>query len=274
MGEESALRECALSGTPLDEWFVVDVHGHLGRAGAFDIPAWTPEQVIAIMDRVGINVLCASQVVCLPGDYRRGNEVMADVLKEFPGRFIGYALPNPNYPDDIDRELDRCIGESGMKGIKTHTVFHNLPADAPGYWKIYEYAQAHGGLPILGHDFTDAATTERVVSAFPGVAFIAAHNGGLTRGRRFLEDRVQVVRDAENLYVDLAMTQRYYGTIEALVEKVGAEKIVFGSDISWQQATHQIGSVLCADISEHDKELILGLNAAKIFKLDPSKGSA
>ncbi len=89
MGKKSTLQEYALSGKPLEQCLVVDVHGHLGSVGNFDIPEGTPEQVVAIMDRVGIDVLCASHLACLHGDYRRGNELMAEAVRRFPGRFIG-----------------------------------------------------------------------------------------------------------------------------------------------------------------------------------------
>ena len=269
MSKQRTLRECALQGTLVD-CLVVDAHGHLGPVGEFDRPVSTAKETIAVMDRIGIDVLCVSHLESLRGDYRRGNDLVAEAIRNHPGRFIGYAVPNPNHPEQIEPELDRCINELGMRGIKTHIEWHNQPADNPGYWRIYEYAQAHGGLPVLGHSFGDASTAERIVRTFADVPFIHAHvAGGLQNG--FLPtDKIRLAGAHDNFYIDLVSTLVPFGTLEILVKEVGAKKLLFGSDLCFQQATHQIGTVLLADISEEDKKLILGQNAARIFGFDPS----
>jgi predicted TIM-barrel fold metal-dependent hydrolase len=265
MNANCPLKEKALRGEPITDCTVIDIHGHFGHEGWFDIPAGTPEDVLAVMDRIGIDVLCVSHLLSLRGDCRQGNDLLADALQRYPGRFIGYAVANPNSPSDILAELDRCYDELGMKGIKTHNEFHQYPADGAGYWFMYEYAREKG-LPVLGHNFGDVAMTEKIVRAFPEVNFILAHTGANYHGRT-PHPILELAKQYDNLYLDLAGTMVSYGAFEVLVQTVGANKIVYGSDICYQQATHQIGRVLLADIPFEEKRAILGENAARIFRL-------
>ena len=44
--------------------------------------------------------------------------MIAKAITRYPGRFIGYAVINPNYPDSVNNELSHCFDELGMKAIK------------------------------------------------------------------------------------------------------------------------------------------------------------
>lgn len=259
-----SLRDRALAGLPLEGELIVDAHGHLGRYGPFNMPTPTAEEAIVVMDRVGVDVLCVSHVLSLVGDYTRGNDLVGQAIRDYPGRFLGYAVANPNYPQGIRAELERCVEELGMRAIKVHNSLHDYPVDGPAMMPIYEYA-AERGLPVLGHGFGDARAMDVLTKRFPTVDFIVAHSGGGYRGRP--EPVVELAAERDNLYLDVCSSLVPNGGIEALVGRVGAGKILFGSDFTWQHLTHQIGRVLLADLTEADKRAILGGNAARIFGL-------
>ena len=52
------------------------------------------------------------------------------------------------------------------------------------------------------------------------------------------------------------------------MEGAGADRVLFGSDMPEQDVRHHVGRVLTADISEEAKRKVLGLNAARLLKLD------
>lgn len=262
----------ALRGLPLRDEFVVDAHGHLGRYGMFDMPGSTAGAAVAVMDRVGVDVLCVSHVLSLVGDWARGNDLVAEAMEQFPGRFVGYAVVNPNYPAGIGAELSRCVPKLGMRGIKVHAGLHEYPVDGPAMMPVYEYAADNGGLPVLGHGFGDAGAMAKLSARFPGVPFIIAHSGGGYQGR-YPEAVIELAAERENLYLDVCSSVVPHGGIEALVERVGAAKVLFGSDFTWQHVTHQIGRVLLADLPEADKRTIIGGNAARLFGLSVQGGS-
>jgi len=266
--QHEAILQYAALGEPLDSLLIVDVHGHLGAAGGFDNPVRQPEELLAVMDRIGVEAVCVSHLLSLNGDYHLGNDLVADAVRRFPGRFLGYAVANPNRPEEIQAELDRCCHDLAMRAIKVHADFQGYPIDGEGYRRMYEYSQANGGLPVLGHGLS-AAATARLAADYPSVPFIVAHSGGGYQGR-FLDDIIGLAIRADNVYLDLCSSLAYFGALEVLVRQVGAEKLLFGSDLSYQQMTHAIGRILFARISDADKELILGLNAARLFRLTRS----
>jgi predicted TIM-barrel fold metal-dependent hydrolase len=254
-------------GAALEGMLVVDAHGHLGNEGIFSVPISSPEGILDTMDRIGIDVVCVSHLMALRGYYREGNDRIAAVVEEHPQRFLGYACPDPNCPEDIEAELDRCFGTLGLRAIKIHASFQEYPIDGPGYQRVYAYAEAHGGIPVLGHGFSAAGPMERIARSYPGVPFIVAHFGGSYHGR-FADEMVEVIRNCDNVFTDLVHSVVPFGGLEVLVDQVGADKLLYGSDICYQEATHQIGRVLFARISELEKEKILGLNAARLLGLD------
>jgi predicted TIM-barrel fold metal-dependent hydrolase len=162
--------------------------------------------------------------------------------------------------------LDRCVREWGMTGIKTHTAFQRHPADGPGFWRMYEYARSHR-LPVVAHSLGDAATATKILEAFADVTFIMAHIGTAMPGYS-PGTVIDLVTRFDNLYLDLACSLAYARDLESLVDAVGAKKLLYASDLCYQQATHQIGRILFADIGEEAKIQILGQNAARLLGIE------
>jgi len=262
---EDDLQAQGRRGAPIDDCLVVDFHGHLGATNAFDIPLQTADELVPIMDRIGIDMLGVSHLLSLRGDVR-GNDLVAEAIRRYPSRFFGYAVVSPHQIDRIVPELDRCRLQLGLKAIKTHTHFQNHPASGPGFWRMYEYARAHR-LPVLGHSFGDATEAERILRAFPDVTFIQAHMAGASPVNAVPPVLELAVR-FDNLYVDLASSLAYRDDLEMLVATIGAGKVLYASDMCYQQATHQIGRVLFARLGREDKARILGANAAGILRLE------
>ncbi len=259
------VKEKSRRGLPLDDLLVIDCHGHLGNEANFSIPAIEPEAILQTMDRIGIDTLWVSHLMALRGDYRRGNDEVAEALRRYPGRFVGYAVPHLDFPDELEPELDRCFDQLGMQAIKIHGDMQGYPLDSPVCHRVYEYAQARGGgIPILGHGFDNPGLMAKLAPAYPDVTFLVAHYGGYYHGR-FPDEMSAVIRKYDNVVTDLVATIAPYGGVEAMAALVGVEKLLYGSDVCYQEATHQIGRVLFAKLSDADKEKILGLNAARIL---------
>ena len=72
---------------------------------------------------------------------RDANDVLAQAVKAFPGRFAGLACVAPQHPASAAQELERAVG-LGMKGflINSHTMGEYL--DDQKYWPIFEAAEA------------------------------------------------------------------------------------------------------------------------------------
>jgi predicted TIM-barrel fold metal-dependent hydrolase len=242
---------------------VIDCHGHLGRFSQTNIAHPDAESMLRVMDRVGVEKICLSAFLSIGPDYETGNDMVAEAVKMHPDRFIGYAVINPNRAEMIERELDRCFDRLGMRAIKLHPAFHRYPVDGSAYWRVYDYA-ARRRVPILSHEWGRPQFLDSLANQYPEVSFIIAHTGFWDGRSDF--PYAEVVNHHENVLIDLAYSNIYQDALERLVDLIGAEKIVFGSDFPLHDLAYQLGRVLFAKLSDEQKGLIAGENMLRVLE--------
>ena len=71
-----------------------------------------------------------------------------------------------------------------------------------------------------------------------------------------------------NVLLDTAGDCYTLGLIEYLVGRVGADRILFGSDMTWIDPRTQLGMIFDAYVTTVDKQKILHQNAARLFNLE------
>jgi predicted TIM-barrel fold metal-dependent hydrolase len=77
---------------------------------------------------------------------------------------------------------------------------------------------------------------------------------------------IEDLRNHDNLYLDTATSQLHVGMIERFVREVGADRVLFGSDIPLLDPAAQLGRIAYAKIKEEDKVRILRLNAGRLLE--------
>ena len=76
---------------------------------------------------------------------------------------------------------------------------------------------------------------------------------------------IDAVRKYTNIYLETCSSLAWYGLIERLVQKAGADRVVFGTDMPFMSPDQQIGRILFAKISDDEKRNVLGRNAEQLF---------
>ena len=251
------LREKALAGESLRDTLIVDWHVHLGRWTASFLPC-ADDQMLAAMDRVGVSKICVNGIIY--SDVREGNDRAADLARRFPDRVVPFASLNP-YQGDMIEELQRCI-DLGMRGVKVHSMVQgthspNILDASYGWNRVWELC-AKAGLPVLAH----GVVTDDDIRRHPQTIFVIAHGTGA-------HDRLRRLRDCPNVYADTAWTQNKVWSLPALVEILGPERILWGTDAPLDDFAQRLGIVLDSGLSEADQAKILGLNAARLLRLSP-----
>ena len=72
-------------------------------------------------------------------------------------------------------------------------------------------------------------------------------------------------KEADNVYLEICSGFSLRNKIEDAVEAVGAQRVLFGSDMTLLDPASSLGMVLDAEISSEEKKKILYKNAEELF---------
>jgi predicted TIM-barrel fold metal-dependent hydrolase len=92
---------------------------------------------------------------------------------------------------------------------------------------------------------------------------ILGHSGVTWRG---YEQSFEVGASASNTFLDITGSQSHRTIIERAVARLGARRVLFGSDMPYLEAAMVLGRILAARISDEDREKILRANFACLLE--------
>jgi predicted TIM-barrel fold metal-dependent hydrolase len=257
---------------------LIDVHAHFlhDRTPRADWQARNASRLRA-GDRVGITCHVASILgswgATSPTYFpsvpvlRYAYDWLLEFPRRHPPRVRGYVAVNPNYTEAALAEIDRCL-DAGMIGVK---LAASRRADDPLLDPICRLA-AKRGVPILHHiwqhrrrdwpgqEASDAVELGALARRHPGVNFLLAHIGG---GGDWLHS-LPAVRPLPNVYVDLSGSGVDGGMLEACVEAVGVERLLWGCDLTIETGWAKL-RYLEHLLTPGELERVRWRNAAAIF---------
>lgn len=237
---------------------IIDAHAHVGKLSTFDIQGGLIDDFIKQMDHIGINQAVISPHLGLKFDAQRSNDYTAECIRKYPSRIIGMATINPNRPEEVIPELERCFDKLNMTIIKLHPEEAKCPMDRSVYQRVYDFA-GERGVPILNHDWQSHKRLESLAAKYQNVNFLQAHNGGNWDAHK--EDPYfPIVRDMENVFLDTCASPVFYGALEKIVKLIGIDKILFGTDAPFLNFAFGIGKILMADLSHEEKQKLFADN--------------
>lgn len=209
---------------------------------------------------------------------KRRNAWTCQVGREHPS-LVPFISLDPSMGGDAAAAEVRTRAEEGAKGIKLHPSAQRFnPGDA-NLFPAYEEAQALG-LPVMSHGgvFFDPESSDHsrprafrpVLDAFPRLTLVVAH-----MGHGYLDESEEMAARYANLSFDSAAIIN--GTVQpwelpddeaaALIRRLGVEKVLFGSDWPWFHPLRDIERIESLPLSASERELILGDNARRVFRL-------
>ncbi len=254
--------------------YIIDVHAHLGYSKDFYYPSVSVESILHTMNKLNIGKILQTHTLLLCGEYSEGLNESVKAFETSHGRILSYLVFNPREPEKSLETIRDNIKEEPFIGVKIHPSFHLYPADGGDYDKIWKYASKNNTV-LLTHSWAISPTNpnqaysevrlfEKYLKKYPGVKLILGHSGGVKEG---ISQAVRLARTYSNVYLDIAGDVLFFGLIEFLIENVGQNRILFGSDMVWIDPRVNLGRVLRARISLETKRRILGLNALYVFGL-------
>lgn len=256
------------AGKPLDDIFIFDCHGHIGSGNEKYYSAPYAADIVSTQKALGINATCVSSFMAFRSDYSKGHDEVISAIQAFPDRIYGYACLSPYYP--IEPELERCFKCGGFLGIKIIMAYFEprftLAIDDERMTSGFEYADRHN-LPVLIHTWSPHEVVQSVNLAkkYRNANFIIAHSAWTGYAAKC--ETIDAVKKYDNVFVDTAISTTYEGSVEWLVDKIGCEKILFGTDMQSFDCRQTFGRIALSKIKEEEKIKIFGQNAKKIFEI-------
>jgi aminocarboxymuconate-semialdehyde decarboxylase len=131
---------------------------------------WTPEQRLADMDSLGVDVHVVSPYVGfynyhLPVEVARAtsaatNDEIAGMIRAWPERFAGLGtLPMQDVTAAI-AEMERCMTRLGLKGVEINDHINGRTLEEPEFRPFWKAAQELGAL-VFFHQGGDTVVTPR-----------------------------------------------------------------------------------------------------------------
>lgn len=248
---------------------VIDGHTHFAAEGK-GLPPCTVVDLLSTMDNNGMDAV----VTCAPYSsigkdrtYDEANRFLADSVKEAPGRILPLVRVNPHLRENAQHSIQEAIEDWGFHGIKLHPRNESFPINNEELAYPIAEAAAKLRVPILIHTgepdtygFAQPTLVGGLADAFPDVTLIVGH-----MGKRLYEDAILVARWFENVILETSF--RSHREIARAVGRVGADRVVYGSDMPFGVPEIEMMKVRLSGIGEEDEEKVMGANMARILKL-------
>ncbi|MPZ19047.1 MAG: amidohydrolase family protein [Luteitalea sp.] len=240
---------------------LVDCHVHIGKSTRLQIDA-DGDLLVRRADELGIDMICCTDLTALFYDMHEGNRLLFEEMRRFPDRILGYAsLHSTRFGREALDELERCRHDYGMRGLKIYSTPEMSiaePAMIPILEKCVELQ-----FPVLAH--TTPPECDYLLGHVPECRLIMAHAGAQPFAKGDWNRAIQAAQRFEHLYLDTASSTIDTGFLETCVAALGADRILFGTDMPLLDPWPQLEKIRGARVSSSQLEAILGGNILRVM---------
>lgn len=223
-------------------------------------------EILQDMDEAGISLFCGSILSREPmGD----PEVMVRLNREalrlrdevFGQRYVPGIHIHPAYPELSIEEVNYFAARGGrLIGELVPYMCAWTPDISDGLSEILREVARHG--MVVSFHTSGLDGMERIAAAHPDVNFVFAHPGD---GDQVLR-HVEIMKRLDNVSLDLSGTGIFrYGLIRYVVDQVGVERILFGTDYPLCNLQMYVGGVMGEKLTDRERELIFSGNAERLL---------
>jgi aminocarboxymuconate-semialdehyde decarboxylase len=233
------------------------------------------------------------------------NDRIAEMAAGRPDRFAGVATLPMNHPEQAAIELERAHRRLGMNGFEINADVNGGDLDDRRFDPVWAKASELDMLVILHpHGWTEPrrmddyylinlvcmplASTVAVARMilggvfhrFPELKMLVVHGGGYLpfyfgrtdHGYRIRPEAQRHIPELPSLYLH----RLYFDTtvfrpeeVEYLVKEFGADRVLLGTDYPFDMGpTDPLGFLAQARLSDADRNLIVGGNAARLLRIE------
>ena len=221
--------------------------------------------VIKDMEEAGVSTFCGSVI---SGSLENGFETLqkcnqdALKLREIYGeKYIPGFHVHPNYIEESFKELE-FASQNNVKLIGELVPYMNGWDDysCKEFSLILDEIEKYN--MVVSLHTINFEKMEKMASQHKNVKFVFAHPGE----KPTVINHIEVMKKLDNVYLDISGGGIHrYGVIKHLINNVGAERILFGTDYPLGNVKSYVSAVLGEKITDREKELIFSGNAKNLL---------
>ena len=239
----------------------------------------TADELIASMDKDGVDISVivnygwTTHELCV-----ETNDYILDSIARYPQRLIGFCAVQPHSYEAAVAEVERCV-KGGIRGVgemRPDMQLFDLK-DEEVMEPFIEVVRKHKLILLthssepVGHDYPGkgSVTPDMLypfITSFPDLTIVCAHWGG---GLPFYALMPEVKQAMSNVFFDTAASPFLYSPqiYNQVVQLVGADKILFGSDYPLIAQGRYLKEINSLDLPDEAKNLILSGNAQRLLDI-------
>lgn len=261
--------EEAFAGLPIS-CPVIDSHTHIGP---YHMSGWHQKYdrtdtglVLGDLARLGIDCIVTAPHPMVQERMAEANAMAAQMAAMYPGKVYGYiSIVPPCGMDAVKKEIQTYANDPAFLGFKFLTGYHDDLLQPE-----YEYAMDFAdevGCPVLCHEYGNIPDKKEFVQALKtrhNMKLLIAHQGGGFAS----ETRVcaPIICDYENAFMEICGSLDNALPLEAIVDMVGEDKVIFGTDAINLDPKYELGKVAFAPLPDHIKRKIFAANYLKVIQ--------
>jgi predicted TIM-barrel fold metal-dependent hydrolase len=230
-----------------------DAHMHVGDFELFNVS----------LDRDGLVALMEEHDIDGGVVFHPDNAYVREVVESVDGMY-GLVWANPRLPGYVE-DTAHFLDHPRFLGVKLHPLLDGYHPNDPAVHPLMELLRERD-LPVLihcGHPiFTLPWSIEELVWNFPDVKLVLGHmgHGNIV----YINASIDVAVRNPNVYLETSGMPMHTKIREA-VERAGADRVLYGSDVPFHHAGVEIHKVEVSGLSPDLVERVLDTNARALF---------
>jgi predicted TIM-barrel fold metal-dependent hydrolase len=223
---------------------IIDCHCHAGKGDGLTGPWDTDASLGRYLKRataagIGRTTLFAA----FHSDYAQANRAVAQIVRQQPERFDGFAFVNAQGDRGRVRALvHEAVTQFGFCGIKVHRYDARITREICGVAQLYR-------LPVLYDVMGEVSSVHLLATEYPRVNFIVPHLGSFADDWKAQQAFLDPLSRYPNIFTDTSGVRRFDLLVEA-VRRAGPTKILFGSDGPWLHPGVELAKVHALGLAE------------------------
>ena len=196
---------------------------------------------------------------------RMDHTVIINAIRLYPSRLVGVYIINPWLGEVELKAAEHASEKRGFRGMKLHPVVNAFRADDAVVDPVLKLARRLK-VPVMFHTSfglgSEPTRVAKVAARFPEVNVLMYHPGI----GEFYKDAIRAAKEHRNIYLDTAHANP--AALQAILDQVPAEQIIYGTDAPWGQWAGMFDLVREKTKSRPDlQRMVMGQNVARLMDL-------